>query len=176
MALQFRFKLNLINIAYLFSVVINIRYRKDAINSINVLAIRTGLAQSGAEQIELPEHHEIRKRFCDPASVFVPVISASNRKNSFEVSNPKVVGKTSSMTCRFQPKFGPSDLGSRSPKYAAVIITKAVHPREIYIRFIDEDVPLYHRMLEELQEEFRLASIESDSYCPSPIVGTCYYV
>ena len=71
----------------------------------------------------------------------------------------------------FKPKFESLQLQSNPPKYASVIITKAVQPKDVYIQVEDEDTPRYLHMQKDLQAEFRSATRRSESYCPSPTVG-----
>ena len=49
-------------------------------------------------------------------------------------------------------------------KYSSVIITKAGHPNYVYLQIENDD---YHRMVEDLQQEFRNPTDPS----PSPVVG-----
>ena len=73
---------------------------------------------------------------------------------------------------KFKPKFGPLQVKNGSIQYSAVVITEVVHPYHIYVRFEDQDLPLYRQMMEDLQLEFGEATNESPSYCPTPVKGT----
>ena len=72
---------------------------------------------------------------------------------------------------RFKPKYGPSEVESGCIQYAAVYITRAIHPNRLYVRVEDQDLPLYQQMMRDLQLEFREATKQSPSFCSSPVVG-----
>ena len=72
---------------------------------------------------------------------------------------------------RFKPKFGPAEVESGCIQYAAVLITHAIHPNHFYVQIEDQDLPLYHQMMDDLQQEFREATKRSRSYHPSPLSG-----
>ena len=72
----------------------------------------------------------------------------------------------------FKPKFEPLEGASRCIQPSAVLITHVIHPNHLYVQFLDKDFPLYHKMNEDLQQEFRWATKQSASYCSSPVVGT----
>ena len=56
----------------------------------------------------------------------------------------------------FKPKFGPAvEVESRCIQSSVVLITHAIHPNRLYVQFFDKDLPLYHQMNEDLQQEFR---------------------
>jgi len=75
---------------------------------------------------------------------------------------------------KLKPKLRPMEVQSKARKYAAVIITNAVHPGHLYVHILDEDVPIYHQMQLELQQEISSATNQSASYCPSLTFGKCY--
>ena len=69
---------------------------------------------------------------------------------------------------KYQPKFDHHQLEFNPVKYAKVFITKATSPNLIYVQIIDEDILRYHKMDEDLQLEFRTATVQS---CTSPVIG-----
>lgn len=71
---------------------------------------------------------------------------------------------------KYQPRFSPLEQKARAPKHARVFITKIINPRFVYVQ-LSEDKLRYHKMLSELQTEFRSATSQSTSYCQSPVVG-----
>lgn len=71
----------------------------------------------------------------------------------------------------FKPKYGLGEVESGRIQYAAVLITHVIHPNLMYIQIEDQDLPLYHQMNEDLQQEFRKATKQSPSYCSSPLEG-----
>ncbi len=73
---------------------------------------------------------------------------------------------------RFKPKFGPVEVKSRCIQYSYVLITHVIHPSHLYIQIEDQDLPLYRQMMNDLQQEFRWATKQSNSFCSSPVVGT----
>ena len=73
---------------------------------------------------------------------------------------------------RYKPKYGPSDVESGCIQYAAVLIKRMIHPNHLYLQIEDQDLPLYHQMMEDLQQEFSEATKQSPSYCSSPVIGT----
>jgi len=77
---------------------------------------------------------------------------------------------------KFKPKFGPLQVKNRSIQYSAVVITQVIHPYRIYVRFEDQDFPLYRQMMEDLQLEFGQATKESHSYCPTPVEGKIFVI
>jgi len=74
----------------------------------------------------------------------------------------------------FKPKFGSWELDCKPIEYAAVRITEMTSPSYIYLQIEDEDIYHYHQMTKELDEEFHFANIRSETYCPSPVVGSYY--
>ncbi len=137
----------------------------------------------GDDQIEFPEHREIRERlmhqvsssFTNPENchrhqltvVTAPVAPVSGTKPA----PLEELKKAAIIDPKFKPKFSLLELKKNPLKHANVFITKAAHPRAIYVRIQDEEMLRYHQMQNDLQEEFRTATIESHSYCPTPIVG-----
>jgi len=77
---------------------------------------------------------------------------------------------------KFEPKFGFSGVLSDDEfKYSAVIITNVTHPFHWYIQMMDQDLPLYHQLQVDLQEEFGSATSESQSYSPTLTAGIFPY-
>ena len=138
----------------------------------------------GDDQIEFPEHREIRERLMHQVSSSFTNPENCHRHQLTVVSAPvapvsgtkpaplEELKKAAIIDSKFKPKLPLLDFKKNPLKYANVFITKAAHPREIYLRIEDEDVPRYHKMLEDLREEFRTATRHSESYCPLPILGT----
>ena len=75
---------------------------------------------------------------------------------------------------KYKPKFSRLDLKFSPIRYASVIISKALHPRAVYVRIDDDEVPLFRRMMNELQQEFGTATPGSDSFCSSPLIGSYF--
>ena len=73
---------------------------------------------------------------------------------------------------KFRPKFDHHQLNSNPLRYANLSIIKAFSPKLIYIQVEDLDIPKYHRMQEELQQEFRTDA--TVNYSASPVVGNCF--
>ncbi len=72
---------------------------------------------------------------------------------------------------KYKPKFSRLDLKFSPIHYASVIISKALHPRAVYVRIDDDEVPLFRRMNNELQQEFGTATPGSYSFCSLPLIG-----
>ena len=137
------------------------------------------MARLDIAQVQLPEHLEVRKRLMGITGSDASIKSAYGSPSSIQSNHLGAGVKADHIKhClvnpikRLKPKFGALELKTHPLKYANVFITKAAHPREIYLRIEDEDVPRYHKMLEDLREEFRTATRHSESYCPLPILGT----
>lgn len=77
---------------------------------------------------------------------------------------------------QFKQKFGFSRALSDGLIYSPVIITNMIHPGHLYIQLVDQDLPLYHQLQEDLQEEFFSVTKQSPSYCPTPTAGTIYAI
>jgi len=109
-------------------------------------------------------------------SVLQSITSSSSPPEVKEDSQPThlIVQTDLPNNYKLKPNFGPMELQSKAPKYSAVI-TNVAHPAHLYVRIVDEDVPLYHQMQLELQQEFTSATKQSASYCPSPTFGTFFY-
>lgn len=73
---------------------------------------------------------------------------------------------------KFKPKFGSWELDCKPIEHAAVLITEITSPDYVYFQIEDEDAPRYQRLIKELSEEFCCATRQSESYCPSPVVGS----
>ena len=73
---------------------------------------------------------------------------------------------------KLNSKYSPSEIESNPPKHARVIITTSMQPGEIYVQIDDDNLPQFHQMQKELQEEFRSASRASSSCCSTPLVGS----
>ena len=73
---------------------------------------------------------------------------------------------------KLNSKYSPSEIESNPTKHARVIITTSMQPGEIYVQIDDENLPRFHQMQKELQEEFRSASKASTSYLSTPLVGS----
>jgi len=120
---------------------------------------------------EILEVRAIFSNYFYSSNLAVPYVSKTTIPNLVLLAhqqhgnNPAVIAK------KFRPKIDPLKLKSCSLKYASVIITKAIQPGEIYVRFDDEDVPRYEEMQRDLQKEFNSATRLSASYSPSPIPG-----
>jgi len=77
---------------------------------------------------------------------------------------------------KFQPKFGSLGMLSDEFKNSGVIITNVIHPDHLYIKLVDQDFPLYHKMQEDLQQEFVSATNKSPSYCPTRKILSTFFV
>ena len=95
-------------------------------------------------------------------------------KESSKPTPPVIIKTELSSGNKLEPKYGPMEVQSKALKYSAVIIMNVIHPGHLYVRIVDEDVPLYHQMQIELQKEFSSATKQSASYCPSKTFGTCF--
>ena len=73
---------------------------------------------------------------------------------------------------KLNSKYSPSEIESNPPKHARVIITTSMQPGEIYVQIDDDNLPQFHQMQKELQEEYRSASRASSSCCSTPLVGS----
>lgn len=71
---------------------------------------------------------------------------------------------------KYRPRFSFLEQSTRALKNARVYITEIANPKFIYVQ-LSEDKLRYQGMLSELQAEFRSATCQSSSYCPSPVVG-----
>ncbi len=87
------------------------------------------------------------------------------------IATPSPVTNNAPIIKKFKPKFSPLELRKSPLRHASVFITQAITPKFIYFQIEDEDKPLYREMLKELEEEFRSASTQSSTYCPSPVTG-----
>lgn len=72
---------------------------------------------------------------------------------------------------KFKPKYDGLRLQSDPPKSSLVNISRVNRPNSIYVQIVDDDLPRYARMQEQLQEEFGNATNASPSYVKDPLVG-----
>ena len=134
-------------------------------------------------KIELPELQELRRKAQLAADQWSSVVGKKFYAKTELISNVAVDDTdvpiepeyeedlVLPIEKRFKPKFGPSEVESGCIQYAAVYITRAIHPNRLYVRVEDQDLPLYHQMMRDLQLEFREATKQSPSFCSSPVVG-----
>ena len=95
-------------------------------------------------------------------------------KESSQPTPPVTIKTELTINDKLKPKYGPVEVQSKALRYSAVIITNVIHPGHLYVQVVDEDVPLYHQMQIDLQQEFSSATKQSASYCPSKTFGTCF--
>lgn len=81
---------------------------------------------------------------------------------------------TSKINERFKPKFGSSVVLSDELRHSAFIIANVYQPDNLYIQLVDQDLPLYDQMKEDLQKEFGSVINQSPSYCQTPTAGILF--
>lgn len=106
-------------------------------------------------------------------SIRLPPVRVINSRRATEIElSINAQGEVILQQQKFKPKFGPLEVKNGCIQYSAVVITHVVHPYHIYVQFEDQELPLYRKMMKDLQIEFRDATNESPTYCPSPVEGT----
>ena len=111
-----------------------------------------------------------------PPDVPENTIKANDAQNRVEsvgsIISDSVESLEAQIIKKYKPKFSRLDLKFSPIRYASVIISKALHPRAVYVRIDDDEVPLFRRMMNELKQEFESATPGSESFCSSPLIGS----
>ena len=123
------------------------------------------------EFIEHPAHFQIQCSLAAPKSSDPSEIAPSVAIIRASSSPDAPLKRAPPNSQKFRPKFDQHQLNSNPLRYANVSIIKAFSPKLIYIQVEDLDIPKYHRMQEELQQEFRTDA--TVNYSASPVVGNC---
>ncbi len=108
---------------------------------------------------ELSQHNMMNTE--EEATIPIVSVKESVRKTPFLDDAPR----------KFLPKYGESKEQLYSLKHAPVFIMSATLLTQVYVRIVDGDYPHYCKMMQELQEEFRSATSNCASFCPSPVAG-----
>ena len=150
-------------------------YPKDELNSINKqICFSPSRALLVDDFIEHPGHFQIQCNLAGPKSIGPSVVVEKYEAIRTNPSPPApvvaLIGSKRGVpnSKKYQPKFDHHQLEFNPVKYAKVFITKATSPNLIYVQIIDEDILRYHKMDEDLQLEFRTATVQS---CTSPVIG-----
>jgi len=135
----------------------------------DILKVRSVL-----QSITRSSQPDVNKSIKQPKSITSSSSPAPEVKESSQPTPPVTTKTELTTNDKLKPKYGPMEVQSKALKYAAVIITNVIHPGHLYVQVVDQDVPLFHQMQIELQQEFSSATKQSASYCSSPNFGTCF--